>query len=147
MSDQIQTREMLLDKLGENTREFIAKVILSNQKIANELQISTIDLQCVNIIELLGGEATPGQIAKNIHLTTGGVTIMLDRLEKKGYIERRPNPDDRRSIIIKIPEERVAKLHLMYKSRGIKLDKILSKFNNEELSIIIHFFSEMNKNA
>ncbi len=61
MSDQIQTREKLLDKLGENTREFIARVILSNQKIANELQISTTDLQCVNIIELLGGEVTPGQ--------------------------------------------------------------------------------------
>ncbi len=72
---------------------------------------------------------------------------MLDRLEKKGFIERSPNPDDRRSIIIRIPKERVAKLHLMYKSRGIKLNKILSKYSNEELSIITNFFSEMNKNA
>ena len=89
-----KTREELIINLEEKQRQFIANIILSNQKIAEELKINTIDLQCLNIIEMLGGEAKPSEISKMTGLTTGGVTVMLDCLEKKNYIERVPNPND-----------------------------------------------------
>ena len=94
MLNPVQTRKELIRNLGEKQRQFIANIILSNQKIAEQLKINTIDLQCLNIIEMLGGEAKPNEISKLTGLTTGGVTVMLDRLEKKDYIERVPNPDD-----------------------------------------------------
>ena len=83
MINPVQTREELLKDLEEKGREFIARVILSNQKIAAKLKINTIDLQCLNMIDILGGETKPSEIAKMTGLTTGGVTVMLDRLEKK----------------------------------------------------------------
>lgn len=147
MIKSIQTREEILKKLKEKNRQFIVSIILSNQKIAEELQIKTIDLQCLNIIELLEEESTPGRIAKILHLTTGGVTIMLDRLEKKGYIQRSPNPHDRRSIIIRIPEDRKEKLHKIYNSRENQMDKLLSNYSEEELSIIIDYFSKLTENT
>ena len=94
MSNPVQTREELMKNLEGKEREFIARVILANQKIAAKLKINNIDLQCLNMIDILGGEAKPGEIAAMTGLTTGGVTVMLDRLEKKGYIERTPNPND-----------------------------------------------------
>ena len=145
MSKNVQTREELLKSLGEKGREFIAKVILSNQKIAEELKINTIDLQCLSVIELLGGAAKPSEIAKMTGLTTGGVTVMLDRLEKKGFIERMPNPEDRRSIVVKISTKKIAKLHEIYESKALSTEKIISSYSDEELSIILDYFSKILK--
>jgi DNA-binding MarR family transcriptional regulator len=33
-------------------------------------------------------------------MSSGGMTARLDRLEKAGLIERRPNPDDRRGTLV-----------------------------------------------
>jgi DNA-binding MarR family transcriptional regulator len=142
MSNPVQTRKELLKDLGKKGREFIARVILSNQKIAEQIGINTIDLQCLNMIDLLGGEAKPGEIAKMTGLTTGGVTVMLDRLEKKGYIERKPNPKDRRSTLIHLSPKKMSKLHAVYESQALSMENILSNYTDEELSIIIDYFSK-----
>ena len=42
------------------------------------------------------GEATPGDIAREGHLTTGTVTSMLDQLEEQGLVRRRIDDYDRR---------------------------------------------------
>ena len=41
-------------------------------------------------------ELTPTALARTRMITSGGLTPALDRLEKRGWIERRPNPADRR---------------------------------------------------
>jgi len=45
-------------------------------------------------------ELTPKQLATSVDMTTGAVTAMIDRLEIAQLIERRPNPDDRRSLLL-----------------------------------------------
>ncbi len=142
MSNYIEKREELLNELMDQTRAFIARAILFNQIIADEFQIKTIDLQCINIIELLKDDATPGKIAKMFKLTTGGATVMLDRLEKKGFIERIPNPNDRRSSIIRISKE-ISELHAKYDSKANELNKAFSTYNNEELSLILDYYKKV----
>lgn len=48
------------------------------------------------------GPLTPRSIATRLAWTTGGVTALLDRIERRGYIHRMPNPDDRRSILTEL---------------------------------------------
>ena len=40
--------------------------------------------------------ASPGELGPALGLTTGGVTAMLIRLERLGYLRRVPHPDDGR---------------------------------------------------
>jgi DNA-binding MarR family transcriptional regulator len=47
------------------------------------------------------GELTPGQLADRLALTSGAVTALIDRLERLGWVERAPNPGDRRSVIVR----------------------------------------------
>lgn len=47
------------------------------------------------------GPLTPRSIAERLAWTTGGVTALLDRLERAGYAQREPNPTDRRSVIVR----------------------------------------------
>ena len=37
-------------------------------------------------------------------ITTGTLTVMIDNLEKRGLVERVPNPNDRRSYVIRLTD-------------------------------------------
>lgn len=45
-------------------------------------------------------ELSPAQITKHLMVTSGGMSLMLDRLERAGLVRRRPNPDDRRGVLV-----------------------------------------------
>ncbi len=47
-------------------------------------------------------ELSPGALAASMMLSTGGTTARLDRLEKGGLAERRPSPEDRRSVLVRL---------------------------------------------
>ena len=49
-------------------------------------------------------ERTPSWLAASVQLTTGGVTNRLDRLERAGLVERRPDPDDRRGVRVSLTD-------------------------------------------
>ncbi len=46
------------------------------------------------------GGLTAGELGRLMFLSKGAVTQLADRLERLGYLDRRPNPKDRRSLIL-----------------------------------------------
>lgn len=48
------------------------------------------------------GEITAGQLAKNVSLGNATVTGILDRLSKRGLIERRRADEDKRRVLVKL---------------------------------------------
>ncbi len=45
-------------------------------------------------------QRTPGQLAADMHLSSGAMTNRLDRMERAGLIRRLPDPADRRGILV-----------------------------------------------
>lgn len=133
----------LVDILNREVRRFIAGALLFNLKVADEVGLNGTDMQCLNLLELQG-QATPGEFARWAFLTTGGATVVLDRLEKAGYLRRAPNPQDRRSSIVRPVPAKFRKLHALYRSRGQALARALSPYNERELRLILDFFHHAN---
>jgi DNA-binding MarR family transcriptional regulator len=67
----------------------------------------------IGVLDLLG-PSTPGKLAECTGLTTGGVTVMLDRLEKAGFVKRERNPNDRRSVLVHVNPKRLQKMPAYY---------------------------------
>jgi DNA-binding MarR family transcriptional regulator len=45
-------------------------------------------------------ELTPGALIRQLMLSSGAMTNRLDRLEAAGLVARRPDPDDRRGVVV-----------------------------------------------
>src|SRR5579871_3290956 len=87
--------------------ELSAAVIAFHEAIAARLGIGATEWKCLAVLGIGHAEtATAGQLASATGLTTGAITGIIDRLERLGYVRREPNPEDRRSVIIRALRQR-----------------------------------------
>lgn len=59
----------------------------------------------LNALAVIEGEGQPmltGEVAARMHITSGTVTSLLDNLERKQYVVRSSDRDDRRRVLIDI---------------------------------------------
>ena len=45
---------------------------------------------------------TPTELARTRMMTSGGMTAAIDRVDRLGFVERLPNPDDRRGSLVRL---------------------------------------------
>jgi DNA-binding MarR family transcriptional regulator len=57
------------------------------------------------VIEGADEPLTPSQISERVLVASATMTATLDLLESRGWVVRRPNPDDRRSVLVEITED------------------------------------------
>jgi DNA-binding MarR family transcriptional regulator len=69
--------------------------------IARRAGIPESDLAALEHLEL-AGPLSPKDLAERLLLTPGSVTALLDRLERAGWVRRRPHPESRRSLLVEL---------------------------------------------
>ena len=74
------------------------------------------------LISIYKGFNSPVEVSKNLLMDAGAMSRMLERMVKRGLIERHTNPEDKRQVI----------LHLTAKGRAL-----CDRFQNEALASIL----------
>ena len=89
------------------------------------------------------GQMTAGELAILTGLTTGAVTSLIDRFEKKQLVRREFDKKDRRKIII-IPNTKkiTSILEPLYKDFQSDTEKLMATFTSEELKILETYFQK-----
>src|SRR5690606_9313916 len=87
------------------------------------------------------GEMTAGEIAVLTGLTTGAVTGLIDRLEKKKLVKRQFDKEDRRKVII-VPNVANAMklLEPIFSDLQEKTVELIASFSEKEIKIIEKYF-------
>ncbi|QKS12413.1 MarR family transcriptional regulator [Curtobacterium sp. Csp1] len=80
--------------------------VLTHQSVLRGLHAT--DLRFLVFVAGADAGVTPKHASDHLELTTGAMTSLIDRLEQRGHIERRPNPGDRRSILVHLTPSGVA---------------------------------------
>ena len=70
-------------------------------RLRAEFQLTMGSFDTMRVIGRLGS-CRVQDLARELSITVGGVSKVIDRIEASGYCERRSNPDDRRSSIIEL---------------------------------------------
>ncbi len=131
----------ILDKrtvqsIGDLGRQFSDATIFMHEAIAKSAGLTGTDHKYLGLL-VQHGEMTAGELAKFTGLTTGAVTGLIDRLEKKKLVKRGFDKNDRRKIVI-IPNtdfamQLLAPAFVMLQK---KMAKLISNLTNREVEII-----------
>jgi len=115
------------------------------QKAMAEWQgFNVTDMECLRFL-FVNGVSTPSRLARQTGLTSGATTAMLDRLEKAGLIERRPNPDDRRGTLIAPAQSGAERVASWFKSTRAAIDALISSYSADELELISEVFERFSE--
>ena len=118
-------------------------VITFHETLARKAGMSAAETRCLGVLGRMG-VATPGQLAQETGLTTGAITGIVDRLEKAGYAQREPNPDDRRSLLIRpANQDKVNQiLGPIYESLRTAMTEMASHYTPEQLEVIARYLED-----
>ena len=84
-----------------NIRKIIRSINLESKRIEREFGISIPQYLCLNFLATSETyRATATEIGLHLNLNASTVTGIVSRLEKKGYVARLINPEDKRSSFI-----------------------------------------------
>src|ERR1700740_798874 len=94
-------------------------------------------------LEIVGraGPLTPTDLARLLGFTTGGVTTVLDRLERADYIRRRPASGDRRRLLVEVTEATTARDAEVFGDLVRQTSDLLATYTDDQLLVIDDFLT------
>jgi MarR family transcriptional regulator, organic hydroperoxide resistance regulator len=134
----------LADRVVLEIRKFLAAGIFFNAQAAEKVGLGLTDMQLLHMLQLYG-PSTPSRLAAWTLLSSGGVTVAVDRLEKAGYVRRVPNPEDRRSSLITLVPARLRKVAAMYEGIEKETRRLLASLPEGDLEAVVRFFETMHE--
>ncbi|TWV37734.1 MarR family transcriptional regulator [Streptomyces misionensis] len=120
----------------------IAAHLIGQQELARRLGLTVTDLVCFTFVRRAGEDLlTAGDLAARAHVTTGAVTGILNRLERAGYVTRRPDPRDRRRVRVAAVPEAVGRVEAMYAGHQRRLAALLTDYAPDQLAVLTDWFT------
>ncbi len=138
---RIQRTERIAQVMAA-AREFTFGTVLFHHVVGEILGVNVTDMECLSLV-VYRGLSTPSEIARHTGLSSGATTAMLDRLERSGLIERRPNPRDRRGTLVVLTKGATARLTDLFGSLRKAGNRLTSRYTDKELDVLLDFFDRI----
>jgi DNA-binding MarR family transcriptional regulator len=120
---QVRANQVLTDMLDERAAEYLG--------------INRTDARALDVIDQKG-QITAGELARELRISTGAVTTLVDRLERAGYARRTRDSDDRRRVLVEITpivQENAEKIYGTWRD----VIPLYDGYTDEELELVLRF--------
>jgi len=77
---------------------------------------------------------SPTRLAKGLMLSSAGVTSRIDRLERRGYVRRLDDPNDRRGVLIELTDEGIEAVDAAVAAITVSDQQLLERLDPEEVT-------------
>lgn len=132
----------VLEQIRKLSQKYSYTSIQMHETVARKAGLSGTDHKYLGFL-IQKGQMTAGELANLTGLTTGAVTGLIDRFEKKKLVKRRFAEDDRRKVIIEPNTKNImALLEPLYKEFRNKSEKLIASFSNKEVKVLEAYFSK-----
>ena len=110
--------------------------------VGQPLELRPVDYSLLMLLDA-NTRLTPKQLAQALALSAPNLTIMLDRMQERGLIERRPHPTDRRVTQLFLTLEAVPLLEVMRSMGNLTRGEAMADFSAEEQQQLFDLLSRM----
>lgn len=131
------------DMLNHAMVEFYEKLSSWEQAVVKGKEVS---LPQVHTVEILGGSGPMRmkELADKIGVTTGTLTVQIDKMVKSGLVIRKPNELDKRSILVELTEKGQEMFEEHDELHHQLTSELTVKFTQEEREQLLNFLERVN---
>jgi DNA-binding MarR family transcriptional regulator len=131
-----RNRAALLADLDAAAREQAGRGLMLHGMIAERFGLNFTDLKCLDAAR---GETdlTAGRLAELTGMSTSAITNVLDRLERRGFIERRRDPADRRKVVVASTGQHEEAVADAFGALGRHYGAVMESFTNAQLAFLL----------
>jgi DNA-binding MarR family transcriptional regulator len=79
-------------------------------------------------------QLSPTRLAKGLMLSSAGVTSRIDRLERRGFVRRLADPNDRRGVLIELTDEGLEVVDAAVAAITISDQQLLERLDPDEIA-------------
>jgi DNA-binding MarR family transcriptional regulator len=72
------------------------------------------------------------QLSDHLHIAPRSTTEVVDALESRDLVRRRPDPDDRRATLVEVTEHGASVLAAIRAARGSQSERIFARLSQED---------------
>jgi len=139
-NDHLSDRRELEQRLNLAVQRNGNRTVLFTNAIAQHIGLSATEFECVSLLSD-EGPLTAGQLGAACGLSSGGVTGLVNRLVKAGFVTRERDPKDRRRVIISAKHNEEARRIIigLYRPVAEAFDQLLVHFSDAQLRAILEF--------
>ena len=100
----------------------------------------------MHVIEAIGIDEPKNMstIARALSVTVGTLTISMNSLVKKGYVDRQRSSEDRRVVYISLSEKGVKAYYHHKKFHEQMIDSVVKELAEEELEALVKALTKLN---
>lgn len=85
------------------------------------------------------------ELAKRMQMTIPATSLLVDNMVTKGFMERKPNPNDRRAVCIKLTERGLSLFDDVYARFHDELDRRAQMLTAEELNAFSNIVEKISR--
>ncbi len=130
MSAQVTT----ITRLSHQLVEFYERISSWEHDVVKSSGLSTAQMHTIEIVGH-GVSLRMKELAGKMGVTTGTLTVMVDRLEEQGLLKRTPHATDRRSYMVELTEKGQAHFGQHHQYHLRLTEEITAPLSSEEQEI------------
>jgi DNA-binding MarR family transcriptional regulator len=135
------SREELSEELSDAIRAYHTAVEAVDDAACAHMGVNRTDLRCLDILGR-AGPMTAGRLAEESGLTKAAVTVVVDRMERAGYMRRVRDTVDRRRVMVDATSKAHRRARALYGMIAEKLGEQLERYSDEDLELLRDFLRE-----
>ena len=136
------TARALPRQVAASLRALSTEIDRLDQVAADRYGLNRTDMRALDIVGQAGPLA-PTALARLLGFTTGGVTSVLDRLERAGSVRRLPDPSDRRRQVVHATEATAARDQEVFGDLIHRTSNLLAAYTDDQLQVIHDFLDRI----
>jgi DNA-binding MarR family transcriptional regulator len=128
------SRQALIGDVGLAMQRYQRSVQAFDDAVARRLRLGPADLRCLDW--LADGPKTAGQLATATGLRPAATTALIDRLTRKGLVERVRSEADRRQVIVQMTPQGTEQTFALYRPLVEEGQQLMTKLGETELILM-----------
>ncbi|WP_340686163.1 MarR family transcriptional regulator [Amycolatopsis coloradensis] len=134
-------RAELIERVLGGARALSTETVMFHTAIAEQRGLSAVESKVTDYLARFGPQ-TPKALSRLSGLAPASITALIDRLESKRIVTRKPHPEDRRKVLIEIDGAMMASVAPLWDHLVKSVREACENYADGELETVIRFLAD-----